>query len=85
MLLLAGGHYESQPVRIEQSVKIPVIAGGRRNYVINNSAGGNGDYDTEVAGDSERFGFFTPTSAENFVYIFEKEQTVKDCGFDNTV
>jgi len=67
------------------SVGVLVIDGARSNYVINNSAAGNGDYDTEVAGDSERFGFFTPTSAENFIYIFEKEQTVKDCGHDNTV
>lgn len=60
------------------------IDGAFDNYIFNNKAANNGTYDLELAGDSERFGFLTPTSSGNRV-IARPGTTVKDCGIDNNV
>lgn len=60
------------------------IDGANNNYIWNNKAANNGTYDIELAGDSERFGFLTPTSSENHV-LARPGITVKDCGIDNSV
>lgn len=60
------------------------IDGAFDNYIFNNKAANNGSYDLELAGDSERFGFFTPTSSGNKV-IARPGMSIKDCGIDNQV
>lgn len=60
------------------------IDGAFNNYIFNNKAANNGTYDIELAGDSERFGFLTPTSAGNRV-IARPGTSVKDCGIENLV
>ncbi|MEZ4991256.1 MAG: hypothetical protein R2824_12620 [Saprospiraceae bacterium] len=49
-----------------------------------NEASRNADADVELAGDSERFGFLTPTSFENKV-ISSPGISIKDCGVDNDI
>ena len=61
-----------------------VIDNANNNFLYYNKAANNARYDIELAGDSERFGFFTPTSFENRVVALPG-QTVKDCGRDNIV
>ena len=61
-----------------------IIDGAAQNYLVGNVAGNNGAYDFEFAGDSERFGFLTPTSIGNRAFI-SNEYTVKDCGIDNEI
>ena len=63
-----------------------VIDGANENLLVNNQGGNNGRYDIELAGDSERFGFFTPTSRETIVNAGKyKGLVVKDCGVDDTI
>ncbi|MCB0283589.1 MAG: hypothetical protein KDF60_13475, partial [Calditrichaeota bacterium] len=62
-----------------------VIDGANNNLLIKNHAANNGTYDIELAGESERFGFYTPTSFENKVFIRNPNLVVKDCGVDNMV
>lgn len=61
-----------------------VIDGANNNYLSGNEAGNNGTYDFEFAGESERFGFFTPPSVRNKAIISNK-YTVKDCGIENDI
>jgi len=61
-----------------------VIDGAKNNYLSGNEGGNNGTYDFEFAGDSERFGFFTPPSVRNKAIISNK-YTVKDCGIENDI
>lgn len=61
-----------------------VIDGANRNFLSSNFAKNNGTYDIELVGDSERFGFLTPTSAANRVYS-RSDMTIKDCGEGNKV
>ena len=61
-----------------------IIDGAVENYLVGNEAGNNGTYDFEFAGESERFGFSTPTSARNKAIISNK-YTVKDCGIENDI
>lgn len=63
---------------------IVVIDGANHNVLLANTGGGNGAVDVDLVGDSERFGFFTPTSIKNRVYSFN-DQTIKDCGENNIV
>ncbi len=63
---------------------IVVIDGAFKNVLLANKGSGNAAYDVDLVGDSERFGFLTPTSVKNKVWSFS-DQTVKDCGEDNTV
>ncbi len=60
------------------------IDGAQNNILLGNKASGNANYDIELVGDSERFGFFTPTSEKNTVYSFP-HLTIKDCGEENRV
>lgn len=60
------------------------IDGANKNILLGNKASGNANYDIELVGDSERFGFFTPTSVKNTVYSFP-DLTIKDCGDKNRV
>lgn len=63
-----------------------VIDGANNNSLVNNKAGNNGAYDMELTTDSQRFGFFTPRSFENFVDVgFYDDITIKDCGDNNTI
>lgn len=66
------------------SVGYLVIDGATENYIAGNEASDNGVYDIELAGDSERFGFPTPPSVGNRIWV-GAGQTVKDCGIDNMV
>ncbi len=63
------------------------IDGANNNSIKHNSASGNGTYAIELAGDSYRFGFLTPTSFENNVKAGSGNDdiTIKDCGEDNSV
>ncbi len=63
---------------------IVVIDGANKNTLLANKGGGNASYNVELAGDSQRFGFFTPQSFKNWVYSF-KDQVIKDCGEGNRV
>ena len=63
-----------------------VSDGANDNYLANNAAFGNAVYDIELAGDSLRFGFFTPTSFGNVVAVGRNSSAkVKDCGEANIV
>jgi nitrous oxidase accessory protein NosD len=63
-----------------------VIDGGNGARLSNNEASNNSFYDIELAGDSYRFGFLTPTSFDNFVSTGgRKDLVVKDCGLNNKV
>jgi hypothetical protein len=61
-----------------------VIDNANNNYLINNEAQNAVPFDIEMAGDSERFGFFTPTSFSNLtISTGEPDVSVKVCGVDN--
>jgi hypothetical protein len=63
-----------------------VIDGANHNWVVSNAASDNGTFDFDLAGDSERFGFFTPTCHDNiFAAGPYQNVTVKDCGENNQV
>jgi len=63
-----------------------VIDGANRNVLQNNAAANNSVYDVEFAGDSTRYGFFTPASFNNvFKGASQKGLVVKDCGNNNTI
>jgi parallel beta-helix repeat protein len=59
------------------------IDDGNNSTFADNQASGNFLYDMELAGDSMRFGFLTPSSFLNTVK--QKGMLVKDCGRDNRV
>lgn len=60
-----------------------VIDGANHNLLVKNKGTGNAANDVELVGDSERFGFLTPTSFENVA--FTGDLLTKDCGVDNRV
>ena len=63
-----------------------VIDGANQNLLANNQGGNNGRYDIELAGDSERFGFFTPTSRETTVLTGNfTDLVIKDCGVNDKI
>lgn len=63
-----------------------VIDGANNNKLINNRGGNNARVDMELTADSERFGFFTPKSFDNFVDARSyQDLTIKDCGDGNRV
>ncbi len=63
-----------------------VIDGAHDNVLATNNASNNSVYDMELAGDSNRFGFFAPASYNNRVFQFEDERiVVKKCGRNNVV
>lgn len=65
-------------------VGLIVIDGANNNLLVMNTASRNTDADVELAGDTERFGFLTPTSFANKV-ISPPGISIKDCGVDNDV
>jgi len=63
-----------------------VIDGANNNALESNAASNNGTYGIDLAGDSFRFGFFTPKCFDNKVVAGEfQEIKIKDCGENNTV
>ena len=61
-----------------------VIDGATANFLAKNHAATNGRLDYDFAGDTERFGFFTPTSAHTRAYLFQDDRYM-DCGEENLV
>ncbi|MDH3244789.1 MAG: right-handed parallel beta-helix repeat-containing protein, partial [Saprospiraceae bacterium] len=61
-----------------------VIDGANGNALTGNRAANNPQYDIELAGESNRFGFTTPPSFNNSVDAFQG-QKVQDCGNGNRV
>ena len=61
-----------------------VIDGATGNFLAKNKAADNGRVDYDFAGDTERFGFFTPTSSANRGWI-AKDDSVLDCGLENVI
>ncbi len=59
--------------------------GANNNVLMNNSASLNSSYDIELGGESERFGFVTPTSSDNIAIqgLKYKGLKVKVCGVNN--
>ena len=67
-------------------IGILAIDGAHDNHIVNNIGGNNGRYDVELAGDSQRFGFFTPTSYNNKVNAGrDTDAIIKDCGVNDQV
>lgn len=63
-----------------------VIDGANNNRLENNKASNNGTYGIDLAGDSFRFGFFTPSCFHNKVIAGKfQDIVIKDCGNNNTV
>lgn len=63
-----------------------VIDGSNNNTLTNNQGGGNGTYDIELTGETDRFGFLAPASFDNVVNVgSHKDVKIKDCGNDNKV
>lgn len=63
-----------------------IIDGANENELQGNKAANNGNYDIELAGESMRFGFPTPTpECFNNRVVARDYITVKDCGSGNTV
>jgi len=61
-----------------------VIDGANRNHMSNNAGSGNAAYDIELAGETNRFGFFAPASRHNQVAAGSHHGLViKDCGQRN--
>jgi hypothetical protein len=83
----SGNHYFIRKNRSTNNLGegFLVIDGSNNNVLIDNDASGNGTYDFELAGDSYRFGFFTPACYENVAIIGSHSLVVKDCGNDNVV
>ncbi len=63
-----------------------VIDGADRNFLQNNQGGNNGTYDIDLVGESDRFGYTTPTSLNNKVIVGSyHDNTIKDCGLNNKI
>jgi hypothetical protein len=63
-----------------------VIDGANHNFLVNNAASNNSPYDVEFAGDSTRYGLFTPASFKNvFVAGSAQGLVVKDCGNNDVI
>lgn len=63
-----------------------VIDGSNNNVIANNESSGNGTFDVDLTGDTNRLGFFTPASFENtFIAGAYEDIEVRDCGIDNTI
>jgi predicted small secreted protein len=62
------------------------IDDANHNFIVSNSSSGNGTYDIELAGDSFRFGFLTPSSHdETFIAGRYATVEIKNCGTNNSV
>lgn len=88
---LTGAVYSCERWTVQQNeshhninVGYLIIDGANNNLVEQNTAEANGDYDYELAGDSNRFGFLTPFCFSNTVQAANGD-SVKNCGQNNTV
>jgi hypothetical protein len=82
----ASGWYVANNVASQNQWGYLVIDGATENTLVNNIGSDNARYDLELAGDSERFGFFTPPSSENVVIQDAGNPLIiKDCGQNNMV
>ncbi len=61
-----------------------IIAGSHWNVLNNNSGTGNGSYDMDLVGDTNRSGFFAAAVYDNIVNA-PSGQRIKDCGKGNKV
>ena len=61
-----------------------IIASSHWNLLDNNTGTGNGSYDMDLVGDTNRSGFFAPASFDNIVNA-PLSQRIKDCGTGNKV
>ncbi|HET9419221.1 MAG TPA: hypothetical protein VFO30_07760, partial [Chthoniobacterales bacterium] len=58
-----------------------IIDGANHNVLLDNAASDNSAYDVEFVGESDRYGFHTPTSFKNFFIAGSHPNLiVKDCG-----
>ncbi len=62
-----------------------VIDGSHHNFLYRNEAWNPGLYDVELAGETYRFGTFSPLTHHNFVVNPNNSIITKDCGVNNTV
>ena len=60
------------------------IDGTHDNFIVGNKAANNAEYDIELTGATDRFGFLVPGSYNNHVYL-TPNFIVKDCGENNKV
>jgi parallel beta-helix repeat protein len=61
-----------------------IIASSHWNLLDNNTGSGNGSYDMDLVGDTNRPGFFAAASYDNTVTA-PQSQRIKDCGIGNKV
>ncbi len=61
-----------------------ITDGSNGNFLSRNASSRNGAYDIEAMGDTNFFGFFTPTAKNNTV-ILGTGQTIKDCAQNTTI
>lgn len=61
-----------------------LISSAHWNVFNNNTGTGNGSYDIELNGDTNRSGFFAPATFNNTINA-SQSQRIKDCGVGNTV
>lgn len=61
-----------------------ITDGSNGNFLNRNRASGNAAYDIEAMGDTNFFGFFTPTAKNNTV-ILGHGQTIKDCAENTSI
>lgn len=61
-----------------------ITDGSNGNFLSGNVSSGNGAYDIEVMGDTNFFGFFTPTAKNNKV-VLKRGQVIKDCAEDTSI
>jgi hypothetical protein len=62
-----------------------VIDGSHHNFLFGNEAWNPGLYDVELAGETYRFGAFSPLTHDNFVVNPNNGILTKDCGVNNVV
>jgi len=63
-----------------------VIDGANNNVIADNASSGNGTFDVDLTGDTNRLGFFAPASFENtFIAGSYSNIEVRDCGIDNQI
>lgn len=61
-----------------------ITDGSSGNLLNRNSSSGNAAYDIEVMGDTNFFGFFTPTAKNNRIHL-SKGQLIKDCAENTSI
>lgn len=80
-----GWHVEGN-LATDNSWGYEVIDGSYNNLLVNNAASNNDEYDIELAGDTSRYGFFSPASHDDVVIAGSQQGLiVKDCGDSDTI